>query len=265
MSLTRGSGPLARPTTGQLNADLWSVAPNHALYLHPVQERVRGEVDRCCMVDTTSAVLLHETGLLPRWYLPLEDVVEGALLPSSLRTTCPYKGAASYWHLDVDGHLAEDAGWTYPEPIAGCPPLRGYVSFYLDRFDTWYVEDEPILGSHPRDPFHRVDTRRSTRHVVVRVGGEVVAETREPVGLFETGLPARWYVPERDVRGEVLSGSDTTAVCPYKGVAGYEHVTVGGRQYADVAWHYADPLAEALAVAGHRCFDGVGVEVEVTV
>jgi len=264
MSLALGAGPLARPPQGLLNADLWAIAPKHALYLHPVPERIRGRLDGCWVVDTTGAVMLHETGMLPRWYLPESDVVPGVLLPSATRTTCPYKGEASYWDLEVDGHRVEDAAWSYPDLVPGCPPLTGYVSFYLERLDAWYVEDEELVG-HPRDPFHRVDARRSSRHVVVRVGGQVVADTREPVAVFETGMPVRWYVPDSDVRSELLTASGTTTTCGYKGVARYEHVTVDGTQYDDVAWHYAEPLLEALPVAGHRSFDGEGVEVEVTV
>lgn len=262
MSLTLGTGPLARPSTGELNADLWSVAPAHALYAHPLQERIRGMVDGRTVVDTTGAVLLHETGLLPRWYLPETDVAPGVLRPSDTRTTCPFKGEARYWHVEVDGRRVEDAAWSYPEPVDGCPALAGLVSFYLERLDSWWIEDEQMLG-HPRDPFHRVDARRSSRHVVVRVGGQVVAETRSPVAVFETGLPARWYVPEADVRDGVLEPSPTTSVCPYKGVATYEHVVVDGRRYDDAAWCYREPLLEARPAAGHRAFDGEGVEVQV--
>lgn len=262
MALTLGTGPLARPSQGQLNADLWSVAPAHALFLHPLQERIRGVLGERTVVDTTGARLLHETGLLPRWYLPLADVADGVLEPSETRTTCPFKGEAHYWHLTVDGRRVEDAAWTYPEPVAGCPPLDGLVSFYLERLDTWFVEEEEQLG-HPRDPFHRVDARHSSRHVVVRVGGEVVAETRAPIAVFETGLPVRYYLPEADVRRDLLTPSDTETTCPYKGRASYEHLTVGGRRYDDAAWCYREPFLEALPAAGHRSFDGDGVEVQV--
>lgn len=263
MSLTLGTGPLARPSQGELNADLWSVAPAHALFLHPLGERIRGEVGGQPVVDTTGAHMLHETGLMPRWYIPLADVTPDVLRASPTRTTCPFKGEASYWHLEVGGSRIKDAAWSYPDPVPGCPPLAGLVSFDVERLDGWYVEEEKLLG-HPRDPFHRVDARRSSRHVVVRIGGEVVAETRSPIGVFETGLPARWYVPEADVRREVLEPSDTTTVCPYKGVASYEHVTVAGQRYDDAAWCYREPLLEALPAAGHRSFDGDGVEVQVT-
>lgn len=99
--------------------------------------------------------------------------------------------------------------------------------------------------------------------MTVRLGGHVVAETRSQVAVVETGLPVRWYVPEADVRPGVLQPSGTTSVCPYKGVASYEHAVVGGRRYDDVAWNYPGPLLEALPAAGHRSFDGDEVEVVV--
>ncbi|WNV77633.1 DUF427 domain-containing protein [Geodermatophilus sp. DSM 44513] len=263
MSLTLGTGPLARPSAGQLNADLWSVAPAHALFLHPVQERIRGILGGETVVDTTGAVMLHETGLLPRWYLPEAHVAPGVLEPSDTRTTCPFKGEAVYWHLAVDGRRVADAAWSYPDPVEGCPPLAGLVSFPFEALDTWLVEDDVQIG-HPRDPFHRVDVRRSSRHVVVRVGGQVVAETGSPFAVVETGLPVRWYVPGSDVRPGVLEPSATTTVCAYKGVATYEHVVVDGHRYDDVVWCYREPLPEALPIAGHRSFHGDGVEVAVT-
>jgi len=263
MSLTIGTGPLARPSKGQLNADLWSVAPAHALYLHPLQERIRGVHAGQTVVDTTRATLLHETGLLPRWYLPLADVVTGLLQPSETRTTCPFKGEAHYFHLDVGGRRIKDAAWSYPDSEDGRPDLTGLVSFWFEALDTWLVEDDVQIG-HPRDPFHRVDARRSSRHVVVRVGEAVVAETRAPVAVVETGMPVRWYVPEADIRDGVLEPSDTTSVCPYKGVASYEHLVVAGRRYEDAAWCYREPLLEALPAAGHRSFDGEDIEVQVS-
>lgn len=81
------------------------------------------------MVDTTGAVLLHETGMLPRWYLPEGDVAPGSLKDSATRTSCPFKGEARYWHVGVDRCRLEGAAWSYPGPVPGCPPLAGFVSF----------------------------------------------------------------------------------------------------------------------------------------
>ena len=59
----------------------------------------------------------------------------------------------------------------------------------------------------------------SSRNVKTRVGSEVVAETARPQILFESSLPSRYYIPEEDVRADLLENSDTTSVCPYKGTA----------------------------------------------
>ena len=77
--------------------------------------------------------------------------------------------------------------------------MRGRLAFVADKVDHWYEEDEEVFG-HPRDPYHRVDMRRSTRHVRVRAAGEVVADTKRAVFLFETGHPTRYYMPREDVR-----------------------------------------------------------------
>jgi uncharacterized protein (DUF427 family) len=134
-------------------------------------------------------------------------------------------------------------------------------AFYFDRMDAWFEEDEQVFG-HPRDPYHRVDARRSSDRVVVRVGGEageIVAETDKPVKVFETSLAPRWYVPLDAVRPAALTRSDTTTVCPYKGVASY--YTVAG--VADAAWVYEEPFADLSSMAGMLSFAGEGVVVSV--
>jgi uncharacterized protein (DUF427 family) len=262
MSLTLGNGPLAKPTRGSLNFDLAGAAPAHVLYLHEVPQRVRGRFAGETVVDTRRAMLLHETGLLPQWYVPLADVRQDLIERTDRTTHCPFKGDASYWTLRVGDRAAENAIWGYEHPKPDCPPLTGLVAFYFDRLDAWFEEDEPVSG-HPRDPFHRVDARRTSRHVVVRAGGKVVAESRRPVALFETGLPTRYYLPTADVRLAALRSSTTTSVCPYKGVATYHDVHAGDAVYRDAVFSYHEPLAEALPVAGLVSFLGRGVEVTV--
>lgn len=262
MSLTRGNGPLAKPARGSLNVDLGAAAPGHLLYLHDVPQRIRGRFAGETVVDTRRAMMLHETGLLPQWYVPLEDVRKDVIEPTDHTTHCPFKGDAAYWTLRIGDREARNALWTYRDPLPGCPPIGGLVAFYFDRLDAWFEEDEPILG-HPRDPFHRVDVRRTSRHVLVTAGGQTVAESRRALALFETSLPARYYLPPEDVRLDLLRSSTTTTVCPYKGVATYHDVCVGDAVRADAVWSYHDPLPEARAVDGFFSFLGEGVEVTV--
>ena len=99
------------------------------------------------------------------------------------------------------------------------PDLAGHVILDHHGFDAWYEEDEPIFG-HPRDPFHRVDMRRSSRHVRVERNGELLAESSRAILLFETGLPTRFYLPREDVVLD-LQPSARQTYCPYKGQASY--------------------------------------------
>jgi uncharacterized protein (DUF427 family) len=224
---------------------------------------IRGVLAGETVVDTRHGRLLHESGMLPQWYLPLADIGAYLLVESSTTTHCPFKGDASYFSLQVGDRFVEDAIWTYRTPLAEAAWLDGLAGFYFDRLDTWYQEDDEVFG-HPRDPFHRVDTHRTSQHIVVRAGGETVAETTRAIALFETGLGVRYYLPEPDVATELLGPSETTSVCPYKGTAGYRSFNVGVQTIADAAWFYEAPFAEASSVAGYLSFDGTGIDIEVT-
>lgn len=155
--------------------------------------------------------------------------------------------------------MLSNAAWAYLEPKAELQLLAERMAFYLDRMDAIYEEDEKLLG-HPHDPYHRVDTLRSSRHVRVRFGQEVIAETRQPRAVFETGLPVRWYIPRQDVRMERLLPSSKATICPYKGVANYWSLRDGPQ---DMAWAYENPLPEGTGLAGHLSFSATGIEVEV--
>jgi uncharacterized protein (DUF427 family) len=122
----------------------------------------------------------------------------------------------------------------------------------VNETSHWYEEDEEVFV-HPRDPYHRVDILESSRHVKVRVNGEVVAETERSKVLFETGLPPRYYFPPEDVREDMLVESDKTTRCPYKGIASYWSVEAGGERVEDLIWSYQDPIPEAAKIEGHLC------------
>jgi uncharacterized protein (DUF427 family) len=88
----------------------------------------------------------------------------------------------------------------------------------------------------------------------VAIGNEVVADTVRPRLLFETGLPTRYYIPKADVRMDLLTSTDTSTQCPYKGVAEYWSATVGGEVHDDIAWSYPFPIPECPKVEGLVCF-----------
>lgn len=115
-----------------------------------------------------------------------------------------------------------------------------------------------------RDPYHRVDVRASSRHVVVRHRAQVIADSRRPKLLFETGVPIRYYLPFADVRSDLLLLSNTVSECPYKGDGQHWHLVHGTERVGNAAWSLPHPLPEGLAAAEHVCFypDKVDVQVD---
>ena len=194
MSLTFSSGPLSGhpPETVNYRID----GPAHKLLMQEFPRRVRATFGGETVFDTVRAMLLHETGLLPQVYVPQDDIRADLLRPTDHHTYCPFKGTASYWSVTAGGQVAENAIWYYPDPNEESRWLQGYAGFYWDAMDEWYDEDERVEG-HIRDPYHRVDVRRSSRPVRVLLGGTVLAETSRPLLLSETGLPNRFYIPSR--------------------------------------------------------------------
>lgn len=63
-------------------------------------------------------------------YFPLESVDPSVLQPSDTHTTCPWKGIASYYSIDVDGETNTDAAWFYPEPKSAASQIEGRVAFW---------------------------------------------------------------------------------------------------------------------------------------
>jgi uncharacterized protein (DUF427 family) len=257
MALTVPGGPLARRSPDTVNYRI--DGPAHRLFQHPFPRRVRAVFAGRTVLDSVRGTLLHETGLLPRLYVPRGDVAADLLVASDHRTHCPFKGDASYQSVRVGDRTAENALWEYPAPLPEVRWLTGLVAFYHDRMDAWFDEDEEVDG-HLRDPYHRVDVRRTSRDVRVVAGGVEVAATRHAMLLSETGLPNRYYVPLRDIRTEYLEPSATHTVCPYKGRASHRSLRVGGTFVPDAAWWYPEPLQDSARVADHLCFLGEGVE-----
>jgi uncharacterized protein (DUF427 family) len=252
MSLTFPGAPLASepPATTNYAID----GPRHRLLLHPFPRRVRARFAGEVVLDSTRGALLHESNILPRLYVPLEDVRADLLERTDHASHCPFKGDASYWSVRVGDRVAENAVWTYEHPIDEASWLRGLVSVYPERMDAWLDEDEEVTGL--RDPYHRVDARRSSRRIEVHADGELVARSERPVVVAETGMPLRFYLPREDVLAD-LRPSATTAIDAYKGEASYW--SLDGIE--DVAWSYGDPLESMLTARGTVCFDDTKVEV----
>ncbi|OBG02334.1 DUF427 domain-containing protein [Mycolicibacter sinensis] len=93
------------------------------------------------------------------------------------------------------------------------------------------------------------------RHVTVRIGGEVIADTDAALTLQESTRPAVHYIPMADVRSDLLTRTATTSYCPFKGDAAYYTVTTAaGQTVADAIWTYEQPFDAVAAIAGHVAF-----------
>ena len=138
--------------------------------------------------------------------------------------------------------------------------LRDLIRFDWDAMDAWFEEDEQVF-THPRDPYTRVDILPSSRHVRVEVDGVTVAESTSPRLLFETGLPARYYLPKTHVPLDLLIPTETVSHCPYKGQAEWWSVRLGEHVHDDLAWSYPTPLPESQKIAGLIAFYNEQVDV----
>ncbi|MFC4377086.1 DUF427 domain-containing protein [Nocardia halotolerans] len=111
---------------------------------------VRVEIDGVTVADSTSPRILFETGLPPRYYLPLTDVRMDLLTPSDTHTSCPYKGTADYWHVRVDGTEHRDLVWIYRTPLPESQKVAGLACFYNEKVDIFL---DGVLQDRPHTPF----------------------------------------------------------------------------------------------------------------
>lgn len=213
-------------------------------------KRVRAFLGGHVVFDTTAARLVWEVPYYPQYYVPRNDV-RAAMVPTGRTKTSRSRGVGRLHTVEVPGCEAVEAATTYDEsPI---PELHGLVRFKWDAMDAWFEEDQEVY-THPRSPYTRVDILPSSRHVTVEAGGVRVAESTQPLVLFETGLPPRFYLPKVDVRVDLLIPSDRVTHCPYKGRAEHWSIDTGEQVFEDAAWSYRYPLPESVAIAGLMSF-----------
>ena len=116
----------------------------------PSSRHIEVKIDGVTVANSTKPTLLFESGLPTRYYLPLPDVRMDLLHPSELETHCPYKGAANYFSVELDGQLHEDIMWYYKYPVEESSRIAGMVSFYNEKVDV-YVDGE--LEERPQTHF----------------------------------------------------------------------------------------------------------------
>ncbi len=253
------------------------------LRYEPIDKRIRGMIGDDTVVDSTRAMLVWEPRrVVPTYAFPIEDV-DGEIVdaaqpddnPDAASVGVPPMGAPQLaGQIVFDPSVPFAVRTTQGEPMAIRPrgsttraaaafraadeALAGHLIVDFHAFDAWYEEDELNVG-HPRDPFHRIDIVRSSRHVRIEHEGVVLAESSSPHLLFEPPLPVRYYLPPQDVRTDLLRPTDTSSFCAYKGKASYWALDSG----EEVAWSYPQPLREADEVTDRFCFFNEFVDIVV--
>ena len=107
----------------------------------PLGRQLEVRIGTTIIARSDAAVLLSETGHRPTWYIPQADIDAALIHQSQTRTYCPFKGNASYWHIETDDRRWEDAIWAYLEPYDECSAISTYVSFYTNKVDV-YIDGE---------------------------------------------------------------------------------------------------------------------------
>ena len=248
------------------------------LRFQPTAKRIRVLADGETVADTTRAVLVWEPKrVTPQYAVPAADLraelVDAARDEDAreVRVVISAGGPSvvdprsSFGFHTSDGQQLTirtargdrvGAGYRLADS-----DLDGLVVLDFDAFD-WLEEEESLLA-HPRDPFHRIDVRRSSRRVRVELAGEVLAESERPRVLFETMLPERFYLPPEDVRFDLLTPTDSATSCAYKGTARYWSYDAAGDLGVDICWQYPEPLDDADKIRGMVAFFNERVDLTV--
>jgi uncharacterized protein (DUF427 family) len=124
--------------------------PYHRVDILASSRHVEVTIDGVLVADSHQPRILFETGLPPRYYLPLAAVRFDLLRPSTTVTHCPYKGAATYWSVEVAETLHPDLVWIYRAPLAESQKIAGLACFYNEKVD---IAVDGVLQDRPHTPF----------------------------------------------------------------------------------------------------------------
>jgi uncharacterized protein (DUF427 family) len=254
MGLSWQQGPLSSGPVGKLLVA--QPLPERILYAEPLRRRMRVLYDDRWLVDSQDVVLLHEPGHYPVGFFPIADVAEGVLTTTDRVTQHKELGDTRWFTVNGDSTQLPRAAWSYSNVPDFAEIMADRVAFSWRHMDGFFEEDERILG-HAADPYHRIDIRQTSRHIVVRAGDQTVAESTSPVALYESGFGPRWYVQRSDIDESKFALNSEQTFCPYKGLCSYWDVL--GK--AQGAWGYLDPYTEVTRIRGYISFEPEIVDV----
>jgi len=210
------------------------------------------------IADSEQVLLLFEPGHYPMAYFPESAISPGILERTDHTTRHPDLGLTSWFTVRAGDRIATRGAWQHTEPPGHARELCGHLAFAWHSMDAFYEEDDRVVG-HAADSYHRIDIRQTSRHLVVRHRDHVIAETRRPLVLYESGFAPRWYVPRADVDESALTPVERQTFCPYKGLCSYYNI--GDAQLA--VWSYPEAYPEVGRVSNFLSFEPDIVSVQI--
>jgi uncharacterized protein (DUF427 family) len=253
MGLAWQQGPLAPGTIGRFLVS--GPLPERLLYAEPLRRRMRVKFGGVWIADSQDVTLLHEPGRYPVAFFPAWDITSGVLESSGHTTRHQDLGETSWYTVRAGRNSKPRAAWHYTGLPAHASELKGRVAFARHAMDAFYEEDERIVG-HAADSYHRIDIRQASRHLTVRHGGRIVADTTRPLALYESGFAPRWYAPRADIDETALIPAEGQTFCPYKGRCSYYDIADARR----AAWSYENAWTEVRRISGLVSFEPDKVE-----
>jgi uncharacterized protein (DUF427 family) len=254
MGLSWKQGPLAPGAIGHFLVP--DPLPERLLFAEPLRRRMRVRFGGAWIADSEDVVLLHEPGRYPVAYFPLDAISDSTLEPSEHTTRHRDLGPTSWYTVRAGAHSTPRAAWQHTELAGYASYLKGRVAFAWRAMDAFYEEDERIVG-HAADSYHRIDIRQTSRHLVVRHQDRVIADSKRPLALYESGFAPRWYVRRADVDTSALVPAEGQTFCPYKGLCSYYDIADARK----VAWSYEDAWPEVRRISGLVSFEPDKIEV----
>jgi uncharacterized protein (DUF427 family) len=202
------------------------------------------------IADSEQVLILFEPDRYPVAYFPQSDISPDVLQLTEHVTRHRDLGSTSWYTVSSGEKSTPRSAWQHTDVPTYASELKGRVAFAWPAMDAFYEEDERILG-HAADSYHRIDIRQTSRHVVVRSQGRVVAETKQPLVLYESGFAPRWYVPRTDIDESALTLVGHQTFCPYKGLCSY--YDIGDARLG--AWSYPEAFSEVGRISSLVSFE----------
>lgn len=248
MGLSWQQGPLSEKAIGRFLVP--EPLPRKLLYVEPLRRRMRVRFGGAWIADSEDVILLFEPGHYPMAYFRKSDVSTDSLELTEHTTEHHELGLTSWYIVRAGEQMAQRGAWQHINLPAYASELQERVAFAWPAMDAFYEEDERIAG-HAADSYHRIDIRQSSRNLVVRHSDRIIADTRRPLVLYESGFAPRWYVPRADVDESALTPVKHQTFCPYKGLCSYYDI-------ADArlaVWSYRDAYPEVGRISDLVSFE----------